>query len=228
MATDYVDKNFTLFSNQENIFLALKGVHMRINQDNVVYFNGAVVPQDIPFEDEEKTVKIFHQGPWVNISSSYGVKVSCNSRNFLCSVSLSSWYHGKTRGLLGNLDREARTDRIKPNGENATDIIDFVNAYEVTHRPECQINRYNRPNVQVPGCSQRNRVAFEAQCMEYFNSPESGLQPAFETFSPVEWLQECRNLADQCKDICTLTKGYIHLANTKEISVVDPCGKCNL
>jgi len=62
--------------------------------------------------------------------------------------------------------------------------------------------------------------------MEYFNSPESGLQPAFETFSPVEWLQECRNLADQCKDICTLTKGYIHLANTKEISVVDPCEQC--
>ena len=230
LATDYVDNNFTLFSSQNNIFLALKGIHMKMTKTNVVYFgvNGEFIPKNIPFQNEDMTVTIVHEGPWVNITSTYGVKVCCNADQFLCTISLSSWYHGKTRGLLGNLDREARTDRIKPNGENATDIIDFVNAYEISGSSECQINRFNRPVVDVPGCNHDNRNALEGQCAQYFTREDSALKPAFKTISPTEWRQECMSLAHQCKDVCKIAMGYIHMARTKDIDIVDPCGKLTL
>ncbi|XP_038049527.1 uncharacterized protein LOC119723087 [Patiria miniata] len=226
MATDYIDNNFTLFSNQYNMFLALKGVHMKISRGNEVFFNGEEIPKNIPFQSADKSVTIVHDGPWVNVTSTYGIKLFCNSERFLCTISLSSWYHGKTRGLLGNLDREARTDRIKPNGENATSLIDFINAYETTDRPQCQITRYNHPASDILGCNEENRNILKAQCAEYFSEDNSPLQAAFEMLSPTEWKQECISHAEECRDICALTFGYVELARSKNIGIIDPCEQC--
>jgi len=226
LATDYVDNNFTLFTNQHHIFLALKGMHMKIGAGNEVYVNGAEIPKNIPFQTEDKSVTVVHSGSWLNITSTYGIKLFCNSEHFLCTISLSSWYHGKTRGLLGNLDREARTDRIKPNGENATSLIDFVNAYEATGRLQCQITRFNYPQENIPTCNSEDRHILEEKCNEYFSASDSPLEPAFERISPVDWRQECYNLAQQCKDICAVTIGYVQLARSMDIGLVDPCEKC--
>jgi len=225
LATDYIDNNFTLFSTESNIILSLRGLHVTIAGDNVVFVDGSIIPLDIPYQTDDITIT--HVGPWVNVTSIYGIKLNCNSHRFLCKVSLSSWYHGKTRGLLGNLDREARTDRVKPDGRNSTGLIDFVNAYEVTGRQECQINRFNYPDFAVAGCNYNSQVILEQQCMEYFSGEESPLRAAFEVVSPTEWRQECIRVAQQCKDICTVTGGYVELARNKDILVIDPCEQCN-
>jgi hypothetical protein len=226
LATDYVDNNFTLFRNQNNMILALKGVHVRIGRDNDVYFNGEIIPRNIPFLSADKTLKIVYGLSWLNVTSTYGIRVACNSERLFCMVSLSSWYHGKTRGLLGNLDREARTDRIKPNGENATSLTDFINAYEATDRPQCQISRFNYPVREVLGCNEENRNILKMQCNEFFGGSDSPLQPAFERVSTTEWRNECVNLADECRDICALTFGYVEFARTKDIGITDPCEQC--
>ncbi|XP_022101695.1 uncharacterized protein LOC110985170 [Acanthaster planci] len=227
LATDYIDNNFTLFRNQYNMFLALKGDHVKIGRNNDVYFNGEVLPKNIPFLSKDKTLKVVYDLPWVNVTSMYGIKVSCNSERPLCTISLSSWYHGKTRGLLGNLDREARTDRIKPNGENATDLVDFINAYETTDRSQCQISRFNYPVHNILGCNEENRNILTEQCTEFFDNVNSPLQPAFEKLSPTEWRNECINHAEECHDICALTFGYVSLARSKDIGIIDPCEQCD-
>lgn len=74
--------------------------------------NGA--PKEYPIEEGD--LSAWREYDNVVMKSDYGVKVTCNIDINLCSIEVSGFYFGKTRGLLGTISNEEWDDFTLPDG----------------------------------------------------------------------------------------------------------------
>merc|ERR1711931_350660 len=111
LARDFQDKKFTL-SKLDNAIIVESGKSSCVRIDNLIMCH---------FEEQ-------------------GMKVTVDLKNFFASISVSGWYKGKSQGLLGTLNNEAHDDWRLPNNMITNNVNEFMNAYELSGKSQCQLN----------------------------------------------------------------------------------------
>ncbi|XP_063962637.1 uncharacterized protein LOC129271361 [Lytechinus pictus] len=193
LAHDYVDRNFTLLVQKKRVTLVIRNTSVAIDDENVVHVNGLPNLQELPFQTPiSKEVTIMAKGPWVNVTSTKGIALSCHVDHFLCIFHLSGWYHGKSRGLFGNLDTEHHNDFILPEGGITTDVAEFISAYDVSP--------YTSRNV-VPSRFGACRSNAD-ECRNRFLAEESPLNATFRDINQVEFYNFCVEETSKCHTVC--------------------------
>nr|XP_054764060.1 LOW QUALITY PROTEIN: uncharacterized protein LOC129270763 [Lytechinus pictus] len=193
LAHDYVDRNFTLLVQKKRVTLVIRNTSVAIDDENVVHVNGLPNLQELPYQTPiSKEVTIMAKGPWVNVTSTKGIALSCHVDHFLCIFHLSGWYHGKSRGLFGNLDTEHHNDFILPEGGITTDVAEFISAYDVSP--------YTSRNV-VPSRFGACRSNAD-ECRNRFLAEESPLNATFRDINQVEFYNFCVEETSKCHTVC--------------------------
>lgn len=132
LASDFVDGNFSIVANIQDgklksISLVDKDV-VELNDQGVVTLNGKAT--DMPLHKND--VHVWRRYYTVNLLTTYGASVMCTTDLKVCHFTVSGFYLGKVRGLLGNGNNEPYDDFALPNGKIAESSTDFANTYKVT------------------------------------------------------------------------------------------------
>ncbi|XP_058823789.1 apolipophorins [Topomyia yanbarensis] len=132
LASDFVDGNFSLVANVQNgklksVALIDKDV-IELNDNGVVTFNGKAT--DLPLHKNE--LHAWRRFYTVNLLTTYGASVLCTTDLKVCHFTVSGFYLGKIRGLLGNGNYEPYDDFTLPSGVVSESSTDFANSYKTT------------------------------------------------------------------------------------------------
>ncbi|KAK4878786.1 hypothetical protein RN001_011292 [Aquatica leii] len=152
LARDAFNGNFTIvatlskgvltaitFSDKRNLVTVKKG--------GVLLLNNAAIEYPIHM----RGLNVYRDHDVLNIKSKSGVTVICDQDLVVCHVTVSGFYHGQIRGLLGNGNTEPFDDYMLPNGKIVTSEGEFGNSYKIgncqpvktvdhnihQHKPEC-------------------------------------------------------------------------------------------
>ncbi|XP_002734473.1 uncharacterized protein LOC100370756 [Saccoglossus kowalevskii] len=232
LARDFVDRNFTLLSTEDSITLITRDVAVEIDAENIVKINGNPSATELPYQTENKNVTVMRNGDWVNVTTVYGISLLCDSKNLNCLVNISGWYHNKTLGLFGTNDNEANNDWRKRDGSNATNVVDFINSFEVSGLRSCKKNpsRYvNTIGRDEASCNS----PVSPMCDILFKSKQSPFEPCFSKVNPEPFRQACLVDSPKCdarqvRGICYSTAAYVAICNAKGVKVNDTneCETC--
>lgn len=132
LASDFVDGNFSIAANVQegklkSISLIDKDV-VELSDNGVVTLNGK--PTDLPIHKND--VHVWRRFYTVNLLTTYGASVMCTTDLKVCHFTVSGFYLGKIRGLLGNGNNEPYDDFTLPNGKISESSTDFANSYKAT------------------------------------------------------------------------------------------------
>ena len=203
LAHDFIDRNFTLLTQQNVITLLVNDVSVSIDEQNVVRLNGVPQLQELPYQTPiSKELTIFRKGPWVNVTSTKGIALSCHVDHFMCIVHLSGWYHGKSRGLLGNLDTEHHNEFVLPDGDITTDLLTFISAYDVSP--------FDMPRMVIPSRFGVCASDYE-KCVAMFSSEDSILNDTFSIINQTEFFNFCVEETRKCSPSCEATNPVVAL-----------------
>jgi len=229
LARDFVDRNFTLLSDQNALTVVLPTDVIKINEEHKVFINGNPESSELPYQSVDRKIMVTREGPWVNVTTKYGITINCHEKHFLCTMKLSSWYHGKTQGLLGTFDREVHNDMRKPDGTNATTLIEFINAYEVTGHSYCKIAPGRNTLPTLTGTCDEPVSAKIQVCEDLFMNPESQFSEAFNMISAGPFFEMCNHLARDCRDVCDVAHGYVSVCRDEGIMIEHTpiCDSCH-
>lgn len=150
----------------------------------------------------------------IYLVSSAGIIVSCLPDLDGCSVSISGFYHGQTRGLLGNGNNEPYDDLTIANGKIVTNEAEFGNSYKIGN---CQ-------PVNVP---KRDNVAQSASCNSLF-SWESSLRLCYSFVKTDNFKAACaQGVAAKVKNIeLLIAKAYVSSCLQHNIPIEVPSELC--
>lgn len=98
---------------------------------------------ELPVQSRNMTV--FREGPYVVLRHTLGIEILCDIEHYLCTFNIGKWYHGRLIGLLGTNNNEGHDDMMRSDGKLTKDLINFVNSWEATKDPKCQITREIKP-----------------------------------------------------------------------------------
>nr|CAD7259095.1 unnamed protein product [Timema shepardi] len=131
---------------------------------------------------------------WANLKSAAGVLVYVDSHTDLIAVSVSGFYHGRTRGLLGTLSYEPADDLIKPDGQFATKESEFGNSWSVG---QCK---------DVTGHSHHEHETVKSsECSDKFTRG-STLSLCFPLLNPAPFREACDHAVEEAAE-CKLVGG---------------------
>ncbi|XP_071952665.1 uncharacterized protein [Antedon mediterranea] len=230
LASDFVDRNFTIISTQNSITLVLQEMSIKLNGENKIQINGREEIQELPYQSSGKEVTIVRNGQWVQISTTYGIDIKCDSLYQMCLFNASRWYYNKTLGLLGTLNDEKHFDMRKPDGSVAQTLTEFANAFEISGNKQCKIvpGKDEIFNRGPRDCSEEPST----DCEFYFNDPASPLAECFNTINVAEFKSLCEEetkcYPESSKAICNATTSYVEMCRShgKQIEHVQQCNKC--
>lgn len=69
-----------------------------------------------------------------------------------CSVSISGFYHGQLKGLLGNGNNEPYDDLTIPNGKIVTNDVEFGNSYKIGNCQPITVPKQTK-SADNPSCN---------------------------------------------------------------------------
>ena len=228
LARDFVDRNFTLLADQNALTAVFPTTVVKIGENSKVYINGNPESTELPYQSGDRQITVVREGPWVNITTKYGITISCQEEHFLCTIKMSSWYHGKTQGLLGTFDKEEHNDMRKPDNTNATTIIEFINAYEVSGHALCKIPVGGRNVLPTLTGTCDEPVSAKIQvCEDLFMSQSSDFAEAFNKISAGPFFAMCNHRARDCRDVCDIAHGYVSVCREEGVMIKHStlCGK---
>jgi len=228
LARDFIDRNFTLLSDQSALTAVFPSVVIKINDEQKVFINGVPEHRELPYQTPDRQVKITREGPWVNVTTKYGITINCHEKHFLCTMKLSSWYHGKTQGLLGTFDREIDNEMRKSDGTNATTIIEWVNEYEVTGHSYCKIPPGRNVFPTRSGTCDEPASSMITVCENLFMDPISQFAEAFNKIDNGPFFEMCNHMARECLDVCDVAHGYVSVCRDEGIMIEHTplCDRC--
>ncbi|XP_077982064.1 uncharacterized protein LOC144437068 [Glandiceps talaboti] len=233
LARDFVDKNFTLLSSENTITLITRDCAVEIDNNNVVRIDGSQKIKELPYKTQNGNVTVTRKGDYVNVTTVYGISLLCDSKNFNCMVNISGWYRNKTLGLLGTSDNEPSNDWRKRDGRNTSNIIDFLNSYEVSGNPSCKKNPGRDPNY-IGWYDRPCNSPPSPLCEVLFKSHQSPFAPCFDEIKPEPFMTACKTDSSECqlaepqKAICTSTAAYVAMCRAKGVFLnqTNECEKC--
>ncbi|XP_065351536.1 apolipophorins [Cloeon dipterum] len=225
LARDFDDGNFSLTA--ELAGGELKSVAyidaqdtVEIKDDHTVLVNGQ--PAELPLHQND--ISVFRTLNAVNIKSKFGVEVVCDVHQRLVTFTINGYYFGKTRGLLGTISNEKYDDWTLPNGQIATTVSQFANAYALSE--SCQ--------NQVPV---EHKHVTNTECGNAFTAPAS-FSECFGFVDRTPYRQGCEDAIEDAQTpeqktaaICNAAAAYV--AKCRESTFLLPtipktCAKCNL
>lgn len=210
-ARDAVNGNFSIAGSYKDGHLA--SVTLADKNDVITLVKGGQVK--VGNAAQELPVRRPNLAAWrdyevVTLFSTSGASVVCVPDLTGCAVSISGYYHGQVKGLLGNGNSEPFDDYTLPSGKVVTSESEFVNSYKLNS-----------------GCAdvtvKSDAVPENPICNKLF-SWESSLSPCF-AFVPVEKfkLACARGLASGTKGIEeSIAKAYVAACHERKIPVHVP------
>jgi len=236
LARDVRDNKFTLLSQETALLFTSEDANVKIHADGKVEsmtkitLDGQTIhdgyDSELPVQSRNMTV--FREGPYVVLRHSLGVEILCDIEHYLCTFNIAKWYHGRLAGLLGTNNNEGHDDMMLPTGKITENEIDFVNSWEATKDPKCQITKPIKPKKCNPS-------KYIHRCSDLFKSLKSPLAPFFSTIDPKPFKQACEQDYETCKSNtpkdmkhCNVTATYIELLRMKGkwVDHLPECGRC--
>lgn len=164
LARDALNGNFTIAGTYVNGFLteltvADKNDAVTIKKDGGCSVNNA--PSEYPVS--KKTMTVTKDYNSIQIRSKFGVHVVCSVDLMGCLISINGFYHGQTKGLLGNGNSEPYDDFTLPNGKIVTSEADFGNAYKM------------KSSCAAVKTVDHNHAKHDKTCTKYFADDDSDL-----------------------------------------------------
>lgn len=152
----------------------------------------------------------------INLVSLSGITVTCLPDLEGCGISISGFYHGQVKGLLGNGNNEPYDDLTIPNGKIVTKDADFGNAYKIGN---CQ-------PVNVP---KHDNVPASKSCDKLF-SWESSLRLCYPFVNTENFKAACaQGAVSKVKNIeLLIARAYVAACWEHSIPVSVPSDLCEL
>lgn len=222
LAQDVANGNFTLVANLEggklkSISLYDQADVIEVDKSGIVSLNGA--PSELPLHNRD--VHAWRRYYSVSLLTKYGVHVFCSTDLRVCHVTVSGFYHGRLRGLLGNGNNEPYDDFLQPNGQVADNDAAFGNSYGVG---SC---------APVAPVAHAHSHGSDPICSELF-STGSGLRTCFFFVSNRNYREACdhatASAANKEDAACNIALLYASACRLEKIPVLLPsrCAKCNV
>ncbi|XP_055539565.1 apolipophorins [Wyeomyia smithii] len=222
LASDFVDGNFSLVANVQDgklksVALMDKDV-LELNDKGVVTLNGKVT--DLPLHKND--VHAWRRFYTVNLLSTYGVSVLCTTDLTVCHFTVSGFYLGKLRGLLGNGNYEPYDDYTLPNGKVAQSSTVFANAYKST-----------KSCGAVVDAGHTTHEHSSPVCAKLFGS-DSSLRYCYFFKDQSNFREACEHAVHDAKDAdaaaCNIAFAYASACRLELIPVNVPtqCQKCSV
>ncbi|XP_024085563.1 apolipophorins [Cimex lectularius] len=155
------------------------------------------------------------------IESKNGFTLKCNFKYDVCGFKISGWYFGKTAGLLGTVDNEAKTDYLTSYGYLDSNVTSFVKSWGLgTCHPE---------NERSVG---RLSPANSEHCNSLFTTKISSFAPCFSVINPLPFNEMCLKSIPSVFDdeICSAAYAYIEACKNEFIPLKIPqfCVECSI
>ncbi|KAJ3640007.1 hypothetical protein Zmor_003331 [Zophobas morio] len=223
LATDYVDRNFSVVVSYDNnaktheLLLLINNtvVHVNVFANTVkVGDNGISLPAQI-----DDTFLYLENDIFTAVSQT-GFTLECNMKFDLCVFEVAGWYFGKTAGLWGTINNEPSDDFLTSQKVKAkpTDLRLFTDSWALNN---CTSNLNNhvgtRPNRRI-----------ESLCKEFFLSKLSSLTTCFAKVPKDPFLKMCLNYTTE-KEACSAALAYISVCSYSNtpLRIPDVCVKCS-
>ncbi|CRL08258.1 CLUMA_CG020838, isoform A [Clunio marinus] len=224
LSRDFVDGNFSIVANMDNgklqsISLTDKSGFMDVNKDSVLQSSG----KNVEFPYHQKTLHAWRDYYTVSLLTKYGAQVQCTEDLTTCHVSVSGFYSGKTRGLLGNGNNEPYDDYLLPNGKITKSTSELGNAYRT--RTDCAA-------VTTSG-DDHSKSHSNDFCSQYFGR-DSSLRMCFLFVKPANYREACEHAThgaeDKQKAACNIVTTYASRCRQEHIPISIPkaCSRCSV
>lgn len=221
LAHDALDKNFTLVANLVNgkmasLTLFDKGDSVEVTKEGIVNLNGA--PSELPVHMND--IHVWRRYYSISILTRYGLNVLCSTDLRICHVTVSGYYHGRVRGLLGNGNHEPYDDFMTPTGQVVENDAAFGNAYKTDS--SC---------AEVASVDHKHGT--DEMCSQLFGSG-SPLRLCYFMINHKNFKEACVHAVSSAQDkkdaACSIAKLYASTCRLEHIPamVPDTCAKCNV
>lgn len=227
LARDFVNGNFSLVVQMERG--KTKSIALVDKDDGTVQiFNDGTVK--LNEQPSELPVHMTNLHAWrdyyhVTLLSTYGAEVTCTTDLRVCHFTVSGYYLGKVRGLLGNGNNEPYDDLLLPSNKVSENVAEFGNAYR--SQPNCQ-------PITIADDHATHEHSSE-ECAKLF-ADSSALRFCYFFVHPVKFRGVCENAvheaadADKMDAACTVAQGYVSRCRMEHIPISMPsdCVKCRV
>lgn len=191
----------------------------QIDVGGSVKVNDKVV--DLPVHQEN--LHIWRRYYTVSLLSRSGVEVMCTTDLVICHVTVSGFYRGRLRGILGNGNGEPQDDFQLPSGGSAANYAEFGMAYGLG---TC-------PSIPATHAHHGHDAQLAEPCASLFASDPT-LRLAFLVNDPHNYREACQHAvttpgANKLKVACNIVRAYVSAARMDGIpvSVPDRCLTCS-
>ncbi|KAK3755617.1 hypothetical protein QZH41_017617, partial [Actinostola sp. cb2023] len=238
LARDVRDNKFTLMSQESALIFVAEDANVKIQSDGTVEtmtkitYDGKKIhdgyDSELPVQTQNMTVA--REGPYIVLRHTLGLEILCDVEHYLCTFNIGRWYHGRLAGLLGTNNNEYHDEMMRPSGKVAKNVLDFVNSWEVTKDPRCQIKKAIKPKHK---CTVSKYVH---RCRDLFKDLKSPFAPFFNIIKPKPFMQACEEDYRICdsytpKDMkhCNVSATYVELLKMKGqwVDYLPECGRCS-
>jgi len=236
LARDVRDDKFTLMSQEKALLFKSEDANVKIHSSGKVESMVKITTDgqkihdgydsELPVQSQNMTV--FREGQYVVLRHDIGIEILCDIEHELCTFNIGKWFHGRLAGLLGTNNNEGHDDMMKSTGQLTENLIDFVNSWEATKDPKCQIMRQRKPKKCSPS-------KYIHRCNDLFKSLKSPLAPFFNILNPKPFKLACEQDYMRCntnmpKDMkhCNVSATYTELLRMKGqwVDHLPECGRC--
>uniref|UniRef100_T1KSY0 Vitellogenin domain-containing protein n=1 Tax=Tetranychus urticae TaxID=32264 RepID=T1KSY0_TETUR len=233
LARDFVNSNFSVIvryhgGNKKSFLITLgeeQVIEINPSEKRVKLGRNIV---ELPVIQGSLSILRHHQ-TIVLEDSSNGLTFKCFLSRDLCSLTVSGWYFGRTKGLFGTYDYEPSNDYLLPDGRQAANPNDLASGWEV--EGSCA----NPSGVPIQSEEIRRSSKAYRLCEKTFSSSESPLAEGFQYVSPDFYFLMCRRhmAATKGQDrpekaLCNIAGAYVEQvrANGFELSMPLACLTC--
>lgn len=223
LSQDFINNNFSVIATMNNgkmnsISLIDETEFIEISNAGGIKLNGQQA--DLPLH--YNNMHAWREYYSINVLTTYGAHIKCTLDLKTCHVTVSGYYLGKVRGLLGNGNGEPYDDFILPNNKLTQNYANFGNAYKATQ--QCK-------SVPYVDHSKHSHDKSSEQCNQFF-SIDLPLRMCYYFIDPTPYREACEHTShangDNLPAICSIATTYASACRLENIPVSIPtkCVKC--
>lgn len=225
LARDFSEGNFSIVANlkdgkMKSITVGDKNSYIEVNNDGLIKNNN----KESEFPIHDKTIHAWRGYHSFDLLTEFGAGVKCTMDLQVCHISVSGFYSGKTRGLMGNGNGEPNDDYLLPDGKLTESTSDFGNAYK-TQKACAAVTKSG------DGHPKTHSNDF---CAEYFGR-DSSLRLGFVFVNPTNYREACEhathaNAKTAQDEACKIAAVYASRCREEFIPVSVPkaCVQCTI
>lgn len=222
LARDFVEGNFSIIANMKDgkmksVTLGDKNGYVEVNSDGMAKNKD----RDSEFPIHDKTIHSWRGFHTFTILTQFGANVECSMDLTICHITVSGFYSGKIRGLMGNGNGEPYDDFTLPDGKIVDSTNEFGNAYK--SQKSC-----GAVTKTMDGHQKSHTNEF---CAEYFGRDSSTRLCAL-FVDPKNYMEACdhatHGAANPQAEACKIVSVYASRCRKELIPVTIPkaCGQC--